>query len=395
MANVQVKDIRKDERKQNYDSCKVALDETGEALLPFTEDKLKDLHQQISLQVGNQPVCHQQCSKVMRAVNRWCITCGLWRQELLRFHTNPKELVWHKLQSWEWPKHHMNLVEVFMLQHWDKANMNASDLSVALTVWKKCSVFPATILPLANKLKKSRNKIAHGKSLDENEKQTVFNNIKQVIQHADVVNCLQNPNEIQNRLTDLENGELFKSENELRTRQSFCIAVCIVLLAIALFYMISLYFTRPQIQSSMEKTGCLQEYSPLLPTSPLLVDYFKQHGPLVGRRWLFQLLDEQLNNTKKNGILLEADMGYGKSAIAAHITCAKDGDQGMEMRKRLIAFHVCKFDVKKTHQAGVFIQRLASMISNNIPEFNETINDCLHSFNTEQCDSDPFGCIDE
>ncbi|WAR11732.1 hypothetical protein MAR_025912, partial [Mya arenaria] len=148
MANVQVKDIRKDKRKQNYDSCKVALDETGEALLPFTEDKLKDLHQQISLQVGNQLVCYQQCS-------------------------------------------------------------------------------------------------------------------------------------------------------------------------------------------------CLQEYSPLLPTSPLLVDYFKQHGPLVGRGWLFQLLDEQLNNTKKNGILLEADMGYGKSAIAAHITRAKDGDQGMEMRKRLIAFHVC------------------------------------------------------
>ncbi|XP_052815370.1 uncharacterized protein LOC128242309 isoform X2 [Mya arenaria] len=346
MANVQVKDIRKDKRKQNYDSCKAALDQTGEALLPFTEDKLKDLHQQISLQVGNQPVCHQQCSKVMRDVNRWCITCGLWRQALLRFHTNPRELVWHKLQSWEWPKHHMNLVEVYMWQNWGKADMNASDLSVALTVWRKCSVFPATILPLADKLKKSRNKIAHGKSLDENEKQTVFNNIKQVIQHADVVKCLQNPNEILKIITDLENG-------------------------------------------------CLQEYSPLLPTSPLLVDYFKQHGPLVGRGWLFQLLDEHLNNTKKNGILLEAGMGYGKSAIAAHITCAKEGDQGMEMRKRLIAFHVCKFDVKKTHQAGVFIQRLVSMISNNIPEFNDTINDCLHSFNTEQCDSDPFGCIDE
>ncbi|WAR11840.1 hypothetical protein MAR_026020 [Mya arenaria] len=138
----------------------------------------------------------------------------------------------------------------------------------------------------------------------------------------------------------------------------------------------------PQFQPPMEKSGCLQEYSPLFPTSPLLVDYFKHHGPLVGRLWLFQLLDEELKNTNKNGILLEADMGYGKSAIAAHIPCAKAGDQGIELRKRLIAFHVCKFDVKKTHDSGVFIQRLVSMISNNIPEFSETVNEeCLHFFN--------------
>ncbi|WAR11848.1 hypothetical protein MAR_026028, partial [Mya arenaria] len=165
----------------------------------------------------------------------------------------------------------------------------------------------------------------------------------------------------------------------------------IVILTIALLYMqpwLQMIFTRPQIKPNGEKTGCLQDYSPLFQTSTIFVDYFKHHGPLVGRVWMFQLLDEQLKNTKKNGILLEADMGYGKSAIAAHIICSKEGDQGMEMRKRLIAFHICKFDAKKTYQAGFFIQRLVSMISNNIPEFNETINDCLHSFNTEQCDSD-------
>ncbi|WAR11841.1 hypothetical protein MAR_026021 [Mya arenaria] len=64
----------KDERKSNYVSCKIALDKTGEAMLPFTEDKLKDLHQQISLQVGNQPICHQQCngaSPVACGDKRW------------------------------------------------------------------------------------------------------------------------------------------------------------------------------------------------------------------------------------------------------------------------------------------------------------------------------------
>ncbi|WAR11839.1 hypothetical protein MAR_026019, partial [Mya arenaria] len=364
----------------------------------------------------------------------WCITCELWRQELIGFHTCPREQVWHKLQSWEWPKHHMNLVEVFMLQNWDRADMNASDLSVSLNVWQRCSEFPDTLFDLAEKLRKSRNTLAHRSSLDENDKRAIFHNIRQVIHHADVAKDLQNPQEIQNNITDFESGDLFKFENSLdeilkKTEEEnerirtintnlnmiredqaktfitlseikwFARAALIVVLAAALLLMkpyLQMFIRKLQFQPLMEKTGCLQEYSALVPTSPPLLDYFKQHKPLVGREWMFQFLDEQLKTTKKNGILLEADIGYGKSAIAAHITCANEGDQGIEMRKRLIAFHLCKFDVKQTHDAGVFIQRLVSMISNNIPEFTEAINDeCLHSFITGQCDSDPFGCIDK
>ncbi|WAR11854.1 hypothetical protein MAR_026034 [Mya arenaria] len=291
----------------------------------------------------------------------------------------------------------------------------------------KTSHEPTRILRLADNLRKSRNKLAHTTSLDNHDKQTV-------IQHADVVNFLHNPLEIQNIITDLENGDLFKFENDLneimnntqevkerlrtidtklnmvhadqtkafRTISNItwgliaAFIIGFVALLVSIKPDLHMIFGRPHIKQTMEKTGCLREYSALFPTSPLLVDYFKHHGPLVGRVWLFQLLEEELNNTKKNGILLEADMGYGKSAIAAHITCAKEGDQGIELRKRLIAFHVCKFDVKKTHDAGVFIQRLVLMISNNIPEFNDTMNEeCLHSFITGQCDSDPFGCIDK
>ncbi|WAR11747.1 hypothetical protein MAR_025927, partial [Mya arenaria] len=307
MANVKVKDLLKNEKKKNYVSCMIALHKTAEAVSPFTDGILQQLHQQISQQLGSQNLCQQQCSRTIRDVNKWCVTCGLWRQALKRFHTNPRELIWHKLQSWEWPKQHMNLVEVFMLQHWDKANMDARDLSVSITVWKKCSLFPARIFPFADNLRKSRNKLAHSASLeiDNNDKQTVFHNINQVIQQADMVNYLQNSLEIQNDMNDLENGDLFKFEDEL--------------------------------YEILNKTN--QEYSPSFPTSLLLVDYFKHHGPLVGRIWLFKLLEEELKNTKKSGVLLEADMGYGKSAIAAHITCAKEGDQGMELRKRLIAFH--------------------------------------------------------
>ncbi|WAR11842.1 hypothetical protein MAR_026022, partial [Mya arenaria] len=368
MANVKVKDLLKNKKKKNYVSYMIALHKTAEAVSPFTDGILQQLHQQISQQLGSQNLCQQQCSRTIRDVNKWCVTCGLWRQALIRFHTNPRELIWHKLQSWEWPKQHMNLVEVFMLQHWDKANMDARDLSVSITVWKKCSLFPARIFPFADNLRKSRNKLAHSASLeiDNNDKQTVFHNINQVIQQADMVNYLQNSLEIQNDMNDLENGDLFKFEDELyeilnKTNQvdkklhtmdskltevheaqtKTFRTIANIRLALLLFSVIlvatiaeklkepdiSMASSRSPIKASGEKMGCLQEYSPSFPTSLLLVDYFKHYGPLVGRIWLFKLLEEELKNTKKSGVLIEADMGYGKSAIAAHITCAKEGDQ--------------------------------------------------------------------
>ena len=131
-----------------------------------------------------------------------------------RFHTNPGELKWHKLQSWEWPKHHMNLVEVFMLQNWDQADINPNDLSVQLNVWKKCSGFPAGLLPFADQLRKSRNMLAHRSKIKNKDKQHVFKNIKQVLQHQDVNHLIDAIN-IQILLADLENGHLFKYQDDI------------------------------------------------------------------------------------------------------------------------------------------------------------------------------------
>ncbi|WAR11847.1 hypothetical protein MAR_026027 [Mya arenaria] len=219
----------------------------------------------------------------------------------------------------------MNLAEVFMLQNWDKANMNTNDLSVALTVTKKCSVFPPTILPLADKLRKSRNKIAHTTSLDEHDNQTVFYNIKQVIQHADVVNYLQNPHEIQNIINDLENGDLFKFENELKeiVKNTNEVKKRLITLDTKLNMVHEDQSnTFRTIQRSVIATCMVALAAVLVSVKPDLQRTFK----ILHFKPPMEKTEEELKKTKKNGILLEADMGYGKSAVAAHIICAKEGD---------------------------------------------------------------------
>ncbi|XP_052810848.1 protein TANC2-like [Mya arenaria] len=102
-------------------------------------------------------------------------------------------------------------------------------------------------------------------------------------------------------------------------------------------------------------------------------------------------------NASKNGLVLEADMGYGKSAFVAHTVCAGKNSQGHRLREMLVAFHLCKFDVILTKKPGVFIQRLASMISHFIPELMDTLKmdgQCFTHYLGELCNEDPLGCTD-
>ncbi|XP_052811522.1 protein TANC2-like [Mya arenaria] len=127
--------------------------------------------------------------------------------------------------------------------------------------------------------------------------------------------------------------------------------------------------------------------------------YLKRHKELVGRDWLFNLTEHNLQNmnASKNGLVLEADMGYGKSAFVVHTVCAGKNSQGHRLREMLVAFHLCKFDVILTKKPGVFIQRLASMISHFIPELMDTLKmdgQCFTHYRGELCNEDPLGCTD-
>lgn len=52
--------------------------------------------------------------------------------------------------------------------------------------------------------------------------------------------------------------------------------------------------------------------------------YIKTHGTLIGREWLIEDINYQLLHTDYRGILIAAEMGFGKSAIVSKITCDSD-----------------------------------------------------------------------
>uniref|UniRef100_A0A8W8K106 NACHT domain-containing protein n=1 Tax=Magallana gigas TaxID=29159 RepID=A0A8W8K106_MAGGI len=125
--------------------------------------------------------------------------------------------------------------------------------------------------------------------------------------------------------------------------------------------------------------------------------YRSQHDKLVGREWLLSELDEKMFFSKR-GVLLLAEMGYGKSAIVAHLICQSDKRfPGNWIHQHIVAFHICNFYSRKTLTPGNFVKNLAGGFSKQIPGFLQILekNSRYHTyFENNICVEDPEGCLD-
>ena len=131
-----------------------------------------------------------------------------------------------------------------------------------------------------------------------------------------------------------------------------------------------------------------------------LEGYLIGSSQFTGRQWLVEDLQSGLFKAgyKKKGILVTADMGYGKSAFISHLLCAQEGDIGYGVRKQIIAYHLCKFDVLSTKNPALFIRRLVGMVANQIPEFGNAVSmqpNTAIIFDKQLCEQDPNGCFDQ
>lgn len=125
--------------------------------------------------------------------------------------------------------------------------------------------------------------------------------------------------------------------------------------------------------------------------------YRSQHDELAGREWLLNELDKEMNSSKR-GVLLMAEMGYGKSAIVAHLIC--QGDKrfpGYWIYEHIVVYHLCNFYSQKTLSPGNFVKNLAGGFSKRIPGFLDIVqqNSRFNSyFENDGCLEDPEGCLD-
>ena len=101
---------------------------------------------------------------------------------------------------------------------------------------------------------------------------------------------------------------------------------------------------------------------------------------------------------QNKGILLHAEMGFGKSAIMRQVLCAKNGDNGERLRNHVVAFHICKFDVPSTWKVERFIRRLIGFFSTQSAEYGGGIallNKHSLIFDMESCAKEPIACLDQ
>ncbi|XP_052808003.1 uncharacterized protein LOC128236910 [Mya arenaria] len=420
-----MRDYLRNKRKRNHFSCSIVTDKVFKHVGSFTESKLTDVHGKISQTLGVQRACIDQCSQQYKNDFRsWCQTCKDWRTELLKYHLYPQNIIWSKLKSWEWPIDPTHIAEVFMIQDFDKTNPNLQDVTVSFNIWKRCIEFPRSLIPIADAVRKCRNKLCHNiMDCDDNLKTKTFTTIKTLVRHNDFSQHIGIANiaDLSEHIRDLENDQLTEYKHEIEEMlqeikekltdvnkqfsiqwKLFC-SFFVVYIA-CVFHQLHFYPHSNLIQGILTMNWMRNEIGECLPEdikgdfrNPLRLEtYLKRHKELVGREWLFNLTEHSLQNmnASKNGLVLEADMGYGKSAFVAHTVCAGENSQGHRLREMLVAFHLCKFDVILTKKPGLFIQRLTSMIFHFIPEL-EFDDQCLEHYRmSEICNVDPLGCTE-
>lgn len=148
-------------------------------------------------------------------------------------------------------------------------------------------------------------------------------------------------------------------------------------------------------------TECVDElYS--IPFTPelLLAGYLTEQKVYVERKWLTDEIKTDLLSGKfqQKGVLLAADLGYGKTAFISHMICANENKQTWNFRNRILAYHICKYDILLTRNPAFFIRRLIGMIAMRLPEFGNQVSMLSNTsiiFDRYLSEYDANGCFDQ
>ncbi|CAG2218611.1 unnamed protein product [Mytilus edulis] len=98
---------------------------------------------------------------------------------------------------------------------------------------------------------------------------------------------------------------------------------------------------------------------------------------MTERTWIFQEIQTR-NDTKRRGILLSADMGFGKSTIVSNIVCADPMSIWYSLRQQVLIYHM----------SGAIVRK--------IPEIGNAIlsDDMALDFLYGKCTIDPVACLE-
>ncbi|XP_052787888.1 uncharacterized protein LOC128222803 [Mya arenaria] len=433
----------------NFLSSQMGLCFVAKKLEPYTEQGLKYVHAEVSKVMAAVPPCTVQCSRTYGSnITSWCKSCRGWKKWLDQFRRKRVPLNIARCHSWKWNESYQDIIEFYCPNEWETIP-GIRDIACSCHIWKNCTKFKIKSFVTSN-VQKVRNKyVAHNQDLkvSDDQKSEIFDALQDLVKDSDISNI--DTRECIEQLINIQNGDVcnevtrmlhmqLKIDQHQVTLESIektverilaqtfdsqhpglnvrnicktafgqltkCFVICFMVMIIATM-IIAFTFTyvntpKQGIVEQYSDTCISEDYSFPVPQDLPLNGYFSNHGPLVGRDWLFAELEKDIfKDDKMHGIIIKAELGYGKSALVNQVLCAKDGEKGSHMKANVVAFHICKFDVASTTNPARFVTRTAGLLSSTIPEYKTFLKEKLPAdsiiYDRFECEREIEACFDQ
>ncbi|XP_069107750.1 uncharacterized protein [Argopecten irradians] len=426
----------------NWLDVAIGISITTTGISDYIKGTIRSLHDEIKYTEPcvRLPNCSSDCSKTEQNLSKWCPTCMEWKKQIMkhnRYNNRARNIKWKRISSKEWPHDVNEMVKVFAPE-WETTMPYNEDLSVALHVIHNCKKFNIPI-PVYNRVRDIRNTNAHGeRRASITEKNQALNGLLKFLKRPEIastksgkkaiskLNKLKSTSalklattdvSIKRRLVQVSNsqpdikdiliatlGGMDAKEKSLTDKiAKYKSILHTILIIVHVLLLLHVYDIHNQVNSKdLSNTNIYKDKDclPLVLSKPCpwqadfpFDGYLNDLPVLYGRQWLVDKIQTSLIGTSSRGILLTAEMGYGKSMLVAKLLCSSK----LALRKFILSYHICKFDVISTQRPEYFIKTLAGMLISHIPVAGNAIltNELGMKFlETGKCSEDPIGCLD-
>ncbi|XP_033762712.1 protein TANC2-like [Pecten maximus] len=441
----------RDTNFSNWLDVAVGISATTKGLSDYLEGTLLSLHHTIKYGPCAQlPICRRNCSKTEHNLSLWCPTCTKWKKQIMlynKYSTRARQIKWKDINSSEWPQNVNEMVKVFAPDWWEARTSYTDDIVVALHVIHNCKTFNSIQSLTINRVRNIRNALfAHGQlQVNAFERKRAFKDLIAFLKLPEIsktesgktailqlkrlksncvirlateeektfrhhlVNVLNPVNVAERTFLDQHDSVseiricLYEDNVDTEDKKS-CLArrwigMSLTFILVIILATVGLWNDTTDKRLLKEKDCLSLTYSEPCPWEPdyIFDGYLKNSPLLLGRKWLIQKIQTSLMGTQSRGVMLTAEMGYGKSTLVSHLLCSAERSESNGLRKFILSYHICKFDVISTQRPEYFIKNLAGMLISNLPEAgNAILTDklAMSFLQTSKCSEDPVGCID-
>ncbi|VDI83508.1 Hypothetical predicted protein [Mytilus galloprovincialis] len=446
-------DIVNKDKLDNYVSVLLGLRYMVNGLQDFITEKLRFKQMEIE-QKYTLGRCQLNCSrKFGKSFAKWCDTCKHWKLELHLLNRYSKHwdyIKWNKIDSIDFPQSFEEMGKVFVKEFYSVRHGVLKDFSALLSLIRNATLFNVNSQTIDEMLRIRNSYCAHNYSaeLHEQDKNICLNVFVRFLKMPEInctksgknaLHCIETlrlchglpenilqkqegrlalidiRNEIHNSSIDrniiISGGKLDERLQQvtglLNKRRKYYLYLgpsskTMKLLVIPLYFFICLSYWYVFYPSAKEiPKGCLSMQFKDNWNIDSLVDFNfyvenLHNQSTVSRDWLFGKIYEELATSEK-GVILTAEMGYGKSSIVSNIVCADQSSNWYSIRKNILTYHFCRYDSIRSTNAASFIRNIASAIVNRYPELGNSIlsddiaSDILYGL---RCSEDPTSCLE-